>query len=301
LYADMIRDRADCDLKKCDEPRITDDEWQFALGRDWMARQEFSPTEDAEERLGESADEVVQHVLEWRSRPHREISADPLVPPSWWAAEAAARLRRYERLRAAVLAMLELMSDDKPHYLKISEVPGFLAAIHAGERQEGDWLVLHVPTELVPLDNEDEDYLLLGEELLVWRGSSRGQLRDGQFLREPTADERSREQRLARLAEVSLHIAERTGCRPVEVVAYLLCDYPLRPKWVQISFSPEHDGYLIIVRDPRVLPQHVAQAYRHRREVLGLRTRAVQTGPLAVVWHVDAAKKRIDFSWLRAY
>jgi len=297
----MVRDRADAALRERDQQRISDGEWQVVLGLTWMADSEFSPLEGTEEGLAETAADVVDRVLEWRSLPRREIPAVRPAAPPWWSAESEARLCRYEKVRENVLGTFGLMDGGQPHFLKITEVASFVSAIAAGEQERGDGLVLHVPTELTPLDDEGRDYFLEAEAALVWRGSSRTELRDGRFLREPTVAERACEQRLARLAEVSQAIADRIGCRPAEAVAYLLCDYHPRVPWVQTSYSHEHDGYVIVVRDGRVTPDDVAQAYRYRRDVLGLRTRAPQAGPLAVVRHIDAAKKRADFSWPAAY
>jgi len=301
LSTDMIRERADRVLKQRGEPHVTDMEWDHVLGREWMSDHEFSALEGTEQGLAEAADDVVTHVLEWRSLPPREISAVRPKPPSWWADESEARLRRYEKVRVSVLATFGLMDGDEPHFLKIDEVAGFVNAIRTAESPTGDWLVLHVPTELTPLDDHNKDHFLDSEAVLVWRGRSRADLRDGGYLREPTIAERAQEQRLSRLAEVSESIASRIGCRPAEAVAYLLCDYHPRTPWIQASYSREHDGYLIVVRDVRVRPEDVAQAYRYRRDALGLRTRAPQAGPLAVVKHVDAARRRADFSWPRAY
>lgn len=301
MAIDMIRERADRDLKQRGEPGVTDMEWEHVLGREWMSNQGFLGLEGTEEGLAEAADDVVTHILEWRSLPPREIRAVRPAPPSWWTAESEARLRRYEKVRVSVLATFGLMDGDEPHFLKIGEVAGFVSAIRSAESATGDWLTLHVPTELTPLDDDNGDHFLDSEAVVVWRGSSRADLRDGGYLREPTIAERAQEQRLSRLVEVSESIASRIGCRPAEAVAYLLCDYHPRTPWVQASYSREHGGYLIVVRDVRVRPEDVAQAYRYRRDALGLRTRAPQAGPLAVVKHVDAAMQRADFSWSRAY
>lgn len=297
----MIRERADALLQEHGQERISDDEWQVVLGQEWMTDREFSPLEGTEEGLSETAGGVADHVCEWRSLPRREVPAVRPTPPPWWSAESEARLLRFEKVRRAVLGTFGLMDGGRPQFLEVTEVAGFLSVIHAGEKASGDWLALHVPTELTPLDDEGEGHYLQAEEVLVWRGSSRTELRDGDVLRDPTVAERAQEQRLARLAEVSQRIADRIGCRPSEAVAYLLCDYHPRTPWVQASYSRAHDGYVIIVRDVRVTPDDVARAYRHRRDVLGLRTRAPQAGPLAVVKHVDEAKRHPDFSWPRAH
>ncbi|MEI6502615.1 MAG: hypothetical protein WCP21_16520, partial [Armatimonadota bacterium] len=71
----MIRDRADAVLKERGQQRLSDDEWQVVLGFGWIAGSEFSGLEGTQEGLAETAEDVVDRVLEWRSLPRREVPA----------------------------------------------------------------------------------------------------------------------------------------------------------------------------------------------------------------------------------
>ena len=296
----LIRGRAERLLKEHHEAPLTEEEWQFALSREWLASGEVSPLE-TEEQLDEVAETLVEHVREWRELHGRVDYLRPPAAPSWWAAEAEARLLRHERTRRRLLAIFDLMEGDAPHFLKVDEVAGFVAAVHRQEQKTGDALVLHVPIAWVPVDEGASEHVLESEALLVWRGTRRSDLHDEQWLRPPTRLERAQEQRLSRLAELSEWLAHRIGCHPAEAVAFLLCDHHPHTPWVEASYSREHDGYVLIVRDVRVTPTDVARAYRHQRDVLGIRTRAPLSGPLAVVEHVDAEMKGSHFSWPEAY
>jgi hypothetical protein len=169
-----------------------------------------------------------------------------------------------------MLSLFGLTRDHKPQYLPVDEVATFLREIGESESETGDWVRLDVPLgyerayqagenpEGEPLIDED---VLMSESFAVWRGSSRAELREVGVMRRPTAVELAREQRLARLADLALEIAERTGCSRAEAVCYLLCDIAPQLPYIQIVRSRTHGGLVLYVRDTRVSARDVAKAY----------------------------------------
>ena len=73
---------------------------------------------------------------------------------------------------------------------------------------------------------------------------------------------RGRQQPLAQLADDAQMLVRKTGCRPEEAVAFLLCDcVPAYVPWVEAVWEPD-GGLLIRVAFPEVTPKDVSDAYR---------------------------------------
>jgi hypothetical protein len=169
-----------------------------------------------------------------------------------------------------MLNVFNLTRGGRAHYLKIDEVAPFLAEVARSESETGDWVRLDVPMgyeHAYQAGRNPDDEPLLDEAMLrsetfaVWRGSSRADLREDGAMRAPSALELFHEQKLARLADLTGEIAERTGCSRAEAVCYVLCDLTPQLPYIEIAYERRHGGVVIYLRDPHISAGELRQAF----------------------------------------
>jgi hypothetical protein len=203
--------------------------------------------------------------------------------PASWGDYGVNLFIRYEYLRNQAMG---LMSLNEP--LLLDQVKGFLFEVAGQERRhEGDELRLVYPTgQGVELDRSQPSVTVWrGIYQQEWKERVRGEHPDTRDLK--TAKERitvantwraAREQRLARLADLSEEIADWTGVGKHEAVAFLLCNLKPRPPWLRATAHVRRGApvaevlepfFTIHVGSPQVSPRAVMETYvKVRRWVL---------------------------------
>ena len=297
-----LRLRVNALLRAAGQTGISAAEMNHALAQRWSADYDRSEEED------ELAEMMAEHCLEWRAAPRSE-DAPPVSrraangsealpePPRWWLPQERGIWARYGKLRREMSTLFGLPErDDEGGMFAVEELREVFSRIAQAERDEGDWLLLEVPTGF--------DETLIETELWpVWRGFHAPPPvdRDGSR-RDVTAAERASEQKLYRLAEASQRIADETGCLRGEAVAFLLCGERPPIPYVDVTLDPRYRGYVVIVRDRRIPVRDVAAHYRAHRDLYGPLSRQPQEGPYLVVQFVeDAWAREPSLSWLELY
>jgi len=302
-----LRLRVSAHLQQLDEPSATLEEMEYALalglhGDHWVTEDELAKT-------------IAEQCRDWRHAP-REAGQSPSpkpvgrrrhglpvgdlpAAPRWWQEEIPQIWARHEEQQREMLTLFGLIDKNgKPSFLAIEAVASFVAEIASAERAEGDWLLLEVPLgfDLTPgtweQEESDEVFALQTQARPVWRGFHRAPfIGDDGVLREPSATERAREQKLSRLAETAQAISDQIGSEPAAVVVYLLCGEWSGLPYVSVQRSPRYGGYVITVRDRRVPIKDVTAQYRVYRDLFSLPSRQPQEGPYLVEQFVTKARE----------
>jgi hypothetical protein len=224
---------------------------------------------------------TVDHVLRAREvfgQSARPGEGKPLPPPSeepvmivdgpdWWPLSVALMFSKFEWLQVEMLRRLG-RADERGvvSFMALGDVAPLLKSLAQCQEPVGDSTLLYIPRESEAIDSGypgdafgyGDTGQLFSEPLRVYRG----------VRLEPLDRElrRARQQPLAQLADDAAMVARKTGCRPEEAVAFLLCDrIPYWVPWVAAGW--EDDGGLVIrVGIPEVTPKDVSDAYREIRK-----------------------------------
>jgi len=274
-------------LRERNEPLLSPEERGWVREQDWEVAtdQDVAGRRVAEVVLIDMAGMTVDRVLRAREvfgQSARPGEGKPLPPPSeapsvivdgpdWWPLSVALMFSKFEWLQVETLRRLG-RGDERGvvSFMVLGDVAPLLKSLARRQEQAGDSTFLYVPRESQPIDygypGDDYGYgdvgQLFSDPLRVYRD----------VRLEPLDRElrRARQQPLAQLADDAAMVARKTGCRPEEAVAFLLCDrIPYWVPWVAAGW--EDDGGLVIrVGIPEVTPKDVSDAYRDiRRRYFG--------------------------------
>jgi hypothetical protein len=279
--------RAQRELQNRSEPPLSRDELRWVREQGW----EFALSDFAEGRpasttmVADLTGMTVDHVLEARrvfghsarpgeGKPLPPASEGPTVTvdgPDWWPLSVAQMFSKFQWLQVDSLRRLGCCDEHGVvGFLALRDVLPLVCSLAQSEQHIGDSTFLHVPHGEGAIDYGDPGYpgddygygdtgQLLASTMRVFRG----------LYLEPLDRElrRARQQPLAQLADDAQMLARKTGCRPEEAVAFLLCDrIPSWVPWVVADY--EDDGGLVIrVGIPEVTARDVSDAYREIKKL----------------------------------